>query len=119
MNNLIFIFSFRYTTIARENPGRILRIYVRDVTTEHVKDLPPEKPKHSYTRTFPTIYNYLRNYYGDENEESEEGDTKGDDTASNAAADVITHQAAAATSGETTAEAISDPHKPERKSSIT
>src|SRR4051794_1746846 len=116
MNNFnIYFFSFRYTTIARENPGRILRIYVRDVTTEHVKDLPPEKPKHSYTRTFPTIYNYLRNYYGDDNEEPE-GEEKVDDTASNAAADIITHQAAAATSGETTTEAISDPHKPERKS---
>ncbi|CAI2185399.1 1135_t:CDS:2 [Funneliformis geosporum] len=79
-----------YTTIARENPGRILRIYVRDVTTEYVKDLPAQKPRHSYTQTFPTIYNYLRNYYSSIDEET-----------------------AAATAGETL------PHKPERKSSLT
>uniref|UniRef100_A0A1D1XS85 Uncharacterized protein C29B5.04c n=1 Tax=Anthurium amnicola TaxID=1678845 RepID=A0A1D1XS85_9ARAE len=105
-----------YTTIARDNPGRILRIYVRDVTTEHVKDLPPEKPRHSYTRTFPTIYNYLRNYYS-----SDEGELK-DETSEgkkvdDAATHVITQQAAAATSGETSAEAIAD--KPEKKSSLT
>ena len=62
------LFSFRYTTIARENPGRILRIYVRDVTTVHVKDLPPAKPKYSYARTFPRMYNYLRNHYSAEDE---------------------------------------------------
>jgi len=107
-----------YTTIARENPGRILRIYVRDVTTEHVKDMPPAKPKHSYTQTFPTIYNYLRNYYADDEEEELKGETPDEKNAEDAATKVITQQAAAATSGETTRD-ITDPKKPERKSSLT
>ncbi|RIA99744.1 hypothetical protein C1645_730662 [Glomus cerebriforme] len=106
-----------YTTIARENPGRILRIYVRDVTTEHVKDLPPEKPKHSYTRTFPTIYNYLRNYYSGDDEEDIKSQTADEKQAENAATHVITQQAAAATSGETTTEAFA--HRTERKSTLT
>ncbi|CAB4380405.1 unnamed protein product [Rhizophagus irregularis] len=106
-----------YTTIARENPGRILRIYVRDCTTEHVKDLPPEKPKHSYTRTFPTIYNYLRNYYAGDEEEIK-NETPEEKKAEDAATQVITQQAAAATSGEVTTEPR-DPHKPVRQSSLT
>ncbi|CAI2181711.1 6026_t:CDS:10 [Funneliformis geosporum] len=102
-----------YTTIARENPGRILRIYVRDVTTEYVKDLPAQKPRHSYTQTFPTIYNYLRNYYSSIDEETGTETKEEEQAGKEVVDDVITQHAAAATAGETL------PHKPERKSSLT
>ncbi|CAG8530699.1 1138_t:CDS:2 [Diversispora eburnea] len=60
-----------YTTIARENPDRIIKIFVRDVTTAHVKDLPAQPAKRSYTQTFTTTYKYLRSYYsGDFNNEN-------------------------------------------------
>ncbi|CAG8627256.1 17042_t:CDS:2 [Funneliformis caledonium] len=102
-----------YTTIARENPGRILRIYVRDVTTEHVKDLPAQKPRHSYSQTFPTIYNYLRSYYSSLDEETGTETKEEEQAEKDVVEDVITHHAVAATAGETIH------HKPERKSSLT
>ncbi|CAG8637430.1 424_t:CDS:2, partial [Racocetra persica] len=37
-----------YTTIYRENPSRILRIFVRDVTTEHIKNQPAQSPHQSF-----------------------------------------------------------------------
>ncbi|RHZ49349.1 hypothetical protein Glove_522g88 [Diversispora epigaea] len=62
-----------YTTIARENPDRIIKIFVRDVTTAHVKDLPAQPVKRSYTQTFTTTYKYLRSYYsGDFNDENDD-----------------------------------------------
>lgn len=79
--------------------------------------MPPEKPKHSYTRTFPTIYNYLRNYYAGD-EEDIKSESPEEKKAEDAATHVIAQQAVAATSGEATT-ALSDPHKPVRKSSLT
>ncbi|CAG8648235.1 3614_t:CDS:2, partial [Ambispora leptoticha] len=52
-----------YTTIARENPGRILRIFIRDVTTARVKDLPAQEPHYSYIQTFPSMIGHLKTYY--------------------------------------------------------
>ncbi|KAG9306751.1 hypothetical protein G9A89_005651 [Geosiphon pyriformis] len=52
-----------YTQIARENPGRILKIFIRDVTTSRVKDLPAQEPHHSYIQTFPSMIGHLKSYY--------------------------------------------------------
>jgi len=57
-----------YVTIAKEHPDRIIRIFIRDVTTSRVKDLPPQKPKHSYAKTFTGIYAKLRDYYMEEDD---------------------------------------------------
>nr|CAG8483848.1 7258_t:CDS:2 [Entrophospora candida] len=51
-----------------EHPDRIIRIFVRDVTTSRVKGLPPQKPKHSYAKTFTGIYSKLRDYYMEEDD---------------------------------------------------
>jgi phosphatidate phosphatase APP1 len=57
-----------YTTIAKEHPNQILRIFIRDVSTSSIEGLQAQKPKHSYAKTFPTIYNRLRDYYMEEEE---------------------------------------------------
>lgn len=66
----------RYTTIARENKDRIVKIFVRDVTTSHVKDLPPQPVKRSYSQTFTSTYKYLRNYYSGEFNDDDDDDDK-------------------------------------------
>ncbi|CAG8452984.1 6898_t:CDS:10 [Dentiscutata heterogama] len=72
-----------YSTIYRENPTRILRIFVRDVTTEHIKDEPAQSPHLSYAQTFTSTYNYLKNYYkspeGKADYESSEGNDEHED----------------------------------------
>ncbi|RUS21852.1 hypothetical protein BC937DRAFT_91285 [Endogone sp. FLAS-F59071] len=52
-----------YTTIAREHPNQIIRIFIRDVTTARVKDFPPEEPHASYLKTFPVLVNHIYAHY--------------------------------------------------------
>ncbi|RUP50186.1 hypothetical protein BC936DRAFT_140039 [Jimgerdemannia flammicorona] len=52
-----------YTTIAREHPDQIIRIFIRDVTTARVKDLPAEEPHASYIKTFPVLISHIYGYY--------------------------------------------------------
>jgi len=52
-----------YTTIAREHPNQIVRIFIRDVTTVRVKDLPPEEPHASYLKTFPVLVSHFYEQY--------------------------------------------------------
>ncbi|CAG8583625.1 17746_t:CDS:2 [Acaulospora morrowiae] len=65
-----------YVKIARENEGRILRIFVRDVSTEHLKGLPPQPAHHSYAQTFTSTYKRLHSYYSASEAVVEEKDGK-------------------------------------------
>ncbi|CAG8586313.1 6104_t:CDS:2 [Paraglomus occultum] len=66
-----------YTTIAREHPDRIVRIFIRDVSTKHIKDLPAQPPKYSYVHTFPSLVKNLKSYYQDSGKE-DKADEKND-----------------------------------------
>ncbi|CAG8581189.1 8733_t:CDS:2 [Ambispora gerdemannii] len=94
-----------YTTIARENPGRILRIFIRDVTTARVKDLPAQEPHRSYIQTFPSIIGHLKTYYSAEDKDKQNKQQEQADLTP--------------TKTEVPEPTPADPHKPERHGSLS
>ncbi|CAG8792904.1 23236_t:CDS:10, partial [Dentiscutata erythropus] len=84
-----------YSTIYRENPTRILRIFIRDVTTEHIKDEPAQSPHLSYAQTFTSTYKYIKDYYKSPEGKAEYESSEGKDENEN------------------------EPHKPKRQNSLS
>ncbi|CAG8538412.1 10664_t:CDS:2 [Racocetra fulgida] len=110
------VFSNTFLQKAKENPDRILRIFVRDVTTEHVKNQPAQSPHQSYVQTFTSTYKYIKDYYlsseGKEEDPDKEHEQENDEPEQEN--DEPKHE-----NDEPKHEDEHDPHKPKRQQSLS
>ncbi|CAG8465023.1 16275_t:CDS:10 [Acaulospora colombiana] len=107
-----------YTKIARENEGRILRIFVRDVSTPHLEGLPAQPAHHSYAQTFTSTCKHLRNHYVS-SEEVEGSPKNATATVEGTASSESVTAAVAETSREVVSEAKDSAEEQQKKDSLT